>query len=144
VTQPIYAEGATEPDCVPAPLAASTSGWICEHRQRHVASMVAFRRDAGTAPVSHSWNNGQNQLAFAREGRGFVAINHELVALEQTLQTGLPEGDYCDVLSGDFKAPQGDEPAACSGTTVSVDTAGSAVLVVAPETAVALHLSARL
>jgi alpha-amylase len=143
-TQPVYGDAATEPSCAAGPFDATSQGWICEHRRPYVASMVAFRKQAGAAPLSNVWNNGNNQLAFAREGRGFVAINHEAIALEQELATSLPEGTYCDVLSGDFSAGTDEEPAACAGNVVSVDAAGSATLSVPAETALAIHVGAKL
>jgi alpha-amylase len=138
-TRAIYAEGAGAPDCVAPPLSAATAGWVCEHRAPAVANMVAFRRATAGAPVVEYWDNGQNQLAFGRAKLGFVAINHESSALEQTLATGLPEGRYCDVLSGDFSTTDG----SCSGAVVSVDASGNASLSVAPESALALHVGAR-
>jgi alpha-amylase len=94
----------------------------------------------GAAPLSDVWTNGQNQIAFARRARGFVAINHEPTALEQSLPTSLPEGRYCDVLSGDFLAGS----ATCTGNVIAVDASGNANLSVPAESAVALHLSAML
>lgn len=32
------------------------------------------------------WDNGSNQIAFCRGGKGFIAINNDNYALQQTLQ----------------------------------------------------------
>lgn len=143
-TDPVYAPSGDEPACAAGPFDATTRGFICEHRQRHVAAMVAFRKETAGAAVSNVWHNEANQLAFAREGRGFVAINHEAAALEQTLATGLPAGQYCDVLSGDYTPGAGTAPPACTGNVLTVSDDGSAALVVPSETAVAVHVGARL
>lgn len=143
-TRSPYAAGADTPDCAAQPFTAESSGWICEHRQRSVAAMVAFRKATAGSAVTHFWDNGGNQIAFAREGRGFVAINHEADALEQTLPTSLPEGRYCDVLSGDYTPAASSQPAGCSGAVVSVDATGSATLAVPAGSALALHAGARL
>jgi alpha-amylase len=143
-THPVYTAGATEPTCLAGPYTATSKGWICEHRARGIANMVQFRRVAAGTAVANAWNNGQNQLAFSRGDRGFVAINHEAAALVQALPTGLAPGTYCDVLSGDFAPAQGATPASCSGTAVEVDASGSISLNVAAETALAIHASAKL
>ena len=143
-THPVYAAGATEPTCLLGPYTATSKGWICEHRARSIANMVQFRRVSAGAPVVNAWNNGQNQLAFSRGDRGFVAINHEATPLAQALPTGLAPGSYCDVLSGDFTPARGAAPASCSGTTVEIDASGNIDLDVAPETALAIHASAKL
>jgi alpha-amylase len=143
-TTPVYAAGSTTPSCVAPPYTNDTTGWICEHRSRSVANMVAFRRAAAGAPVQNEWDDGMNQLAFSRGDRGFVAINHEATPLAQTLATGLAPGRYCDVLSGDYTAAQGATPASCTGNAVDVDAAGKAVLMVPAESAIALHADAKL
>jgi alpha-amylase len=106
--------------------------------------MVLFRKTTAGAPVQNARDNGGNQLAFSRGDRGFVAINHEQTPLAQSLQTGLAAGKYCDVLSGDFSAASGATAAACSGTVVEVGADGTAALNVAPDTALALHVAAKL
>jgi alpha-amylase len=143
-THPVYAMGATEPSCVAGPYTPSTQGWICEHRARYVAGMVGFRKATVGAAVANVWDDGVNQLTFSREDRGFVAINHEATALAKSLATGLAAGKYCDVLSGDFTPAAGATPASCTGTVIEVDASGSATLNVAPETAIAIHVNARL
>jgi alpha-amylase len=144
VTTPVFAPGSTAPSCALPPYAATTTGWVCEHRNRSVANMVAFRKAAAGAPVQNEWDNGKNQLAFSRGDRAFVALNHEATPLAQTLTTGLAAGRYCDVLSGDFTPAQGATPASCSGNTVEVDAAGKAALAIPAETALAIYADAKL
>lgn len=142
-TRPVYELDDAAPSCAAPPFTAATRGWICEHRARYVSSMVAFRKATTGAPVANFWDNGQNQLAFSRGALGFVVLNHEQVRLEQTLQTGLPEGQYCNVLSEDFVAAAG-SPGACGAGAVEVDSSGMAALSLPPESALALHVEARL
>lgn len=143
-THPAYEPGADAPSCVAGPYLKTTKGYICEHRARSAANMVLFRKTAAGAAVQNAWDNGANQLAFSRGDRGFVAINHEQAPLAQSLQTGLAAGKYCDVLSGDFTAASGPNAAACSGTVVEVGADGTASLNVPADSAVALHVAAKL
>ena len=143
-THPVYEAGASEPSCVPAPHTNSTKGWLCEHRARYIAGMVLFRKTTAGAAVANLWNNGTNQLAFSRGDRGFVAINHEAMALRQSFKTGLVAGRYCDVLSGDFTPKTSTVLASCSGTVVEVDASGNATIEVPAESALAVHVAAAL
>lgn len=99
-----------------------TNGWVCQHRWRQTYKMVQFRNAAGDAPVSRWWSNGDNQIAFAREGRGFMAINNEERDLNVTLNTGLTGGSYCDLMTGDLQDNK------CTGGVVVVDSKGLANL----------------
>ncbi|MCB9797077.1 MAG: alpha-amylase family protein [Alphaproteobacteria bacterium] len=114
---------------------ACVAPWVCEHRE--MLGMVGFRNAVGDAPVVNWWDNGNDQIAFAREGLGFIVINREeLPTLEVTLDTGLPPGRYCDV----FVGPPTE--AGCAGEAVEVDAGGRASVVVGPLGAVALHVEA--
>ena len=52
--------------------------------------------------MSNWWSNGDNQIAFSRGNKGFLAINKASYTLNKSLQTGLPSGSYCNVISGNF------------------------------------------
>lgn len=112
--------------------------WKCEHRWRPIANMVAFRNAVGGAPVAHWWDNGGDQIAFARDGAGFVVINREGNALNRSFQTGLPAGEYCDVIHAAM------EDGTCSSPQVTVDGNGWAQISVDAMDAVALHVNAQL
>ena len=130
-----------DPDIGPPPASpqdACGEAWICEHRWPAIRGMVGFRNVAGSAPVQHWWSNGNDQIAFARGDRAFVVLNREeLPTLERTFDTGLPEGTYCDVLTG------GPGTDGCVGATIEVDASGLAEIRVGPLDAVALHVDAR-
>ena len=73
-----------------------------------------------TLLVTIRWDNGNNQIAFSRGNRAFIAFNNEDGDLDRTLNTGLPAGAYCDVISGDATKD------GCTGKVVNVDGAGRA------------------
>jgi len=80
-------------------LATCGDRWVCEHRWSAIAPMVGFRNDADGTPLNHWWSNGFDQIAFGRGDRGFVVINRSDQPLTQTLQTALPPGRYCNLLT---------------------------------------------
>lgn len=65
-----------------------------------IATMVKFRAAVGDAPVSNFWSSpDKEQIAYARDGKGFVAINNDQDEMDVELQTSLPEGSYCDLIN---------------------------------------------
>lgn len=74
--------------------------WVCEHRWDTIANMVEFRNVTDGTEVSDWWDNGNNQIAFSRGDRGFVAINREGSTFSRTFTTALPDGEYRNI-SGD-------------------------------------------
>jgi alpha-amylase len=133
----------TDHDQGPPSVGASTcsGGWLCEHRIRAIANMVAFANNTNAQfRVTNYWDNGNNQMAWGRGGLGFVAINREDSAgLNRTFATGMPAGKYCDIIHADYNAANG----TCSGTTITVDASGNATFSVATHDAVAFHVGAK-
>ncbi|XP_070562671.1 alpha-amylase-like [Ptychodera flava] len=116
--------------------------WICEHRWRPITNMVAFRNTAGSESLANWWDNSNNQIAFSRGSKAFIAINNDYSALSATLTTGLPSGQYCDIIHGDFDSSTG----TCSGSTVTVDGSGQATIYIDnndEEPMIAIHVDAR-
>lgn len=101
--------------------------WICEHRWDAIANMVEFRNVTDGTGVNQWWDNGNNQIAFSRGAKGFVAINREGNDLTRAFSTGLPDGDYRNV--------------AGNGACVSVSN-GQVSLTVPAMEAAALHVNA--
>jgi alpha-amylase len=125
--------------CSSSPGMAPVGSWVCEHRARAAANMVAFRRATASSPnVTDWWDDGTNQIAFGRGKLGFVVINREDAPLTRSFPTQMAEGRYCDVVSGDFTA------SGCSGPVVAVDAAGSLSVTVPANSALAIHVAARL
>ncbi|MFF5443289.1 carbohydrate-binding module family 20 domain-containing protein [Streptomyces achromogenes] len=108
--------------------ACYTDGWKCQHAWREIASMVKFRNTAAGTAVTNWWDNGNNQIAFGRGDKAYVAINHEGSALTRTFQTSLPAGSYCDVQSG---------------KGVTVDSSGRFTATLGANSALALHVGAK-
>ncbi|MBW3880965.1 alpha-amylase, partial [Neisseria meningitidis] len=75
-------------------------GWVCEHRWRQIKNMAIFRNVVNGQPHSNWWDNQNNQVAFGRGDRGFIVFNNDDWDLNVTLNTGMPGGTYCDVISG--------------------------------------------
>ncbi len=130
--------GGTAPAC----FDRNRGGWVCEHRLRPIGNMVGFRAATMGAPVSDWWDDTENRIAFGRGSAGFVVINADSTPLSRTFQTSLAPGPYCDVISGDFTGSGGG--GTCTGTTITVDASGNATLTVAPHSAAAIHVGARL
>ena len=133
---PVYA--GTTPQCDGTPTGSGGHRWICEHRWRPIANMVAFRNHTRPAwTTDNRWDNGANAIAFSRGDLGFVVINNEQVAIDQTLYTGMEPGTYCNVIVGDFAN------GLCSGPTITVDGIRRARFQVPPRTAAAIHVGAK-
>jgi hypothetical protein len=75
-------------------------GWYCQHRWTEVKNMVAFRQTAGSSALVNWVAPSASQIAFERQGNGFVAINYSGKTWKGTFKTGLPAGTYCDAISG--------------------------------------------
>uniref|UniRef100_A0A671REX6 alpha-amylase n=1 Tax=Sinocyclocheilus anshuiensis TaxID=1608454 RepID=A0A671REX6_9TELE len=92
-------DGSTKP--VPInPDSTCGDGWVCEHRWRQIKNMVAFRNVVNGQAFSNWWDNGSNQISFSCGNKGFLVINNDDWELNATLNTSLPGGTYCDVISG--------------------------------------------
>ncbi|XP_072107016.1 pancreatic alpha-amylase-like [Mobula birostris] len=103
--------------------------------------MAIFRNVVGQNPLTNWWDNGSNQIAFGRGAQGFIAMNNDDWDMNMKLQTGLPPGIYCDVISGQ---KEGDR---CTGLQVTVDSCGSAVFQIsntAEDPMVAIHVRDKL
>lgn len=110
--------------------------WTCVHAQTEVANMVGFRNAVGDAEVTDTWTNDSHALAFGRGDRGFLVVNRGPNSLQETWQTSLPAGEYCNVYTG------GATDDGCAGETVTVDADGTFSAHVGPNSAVALHVGA--
>ncbi|XP_066266345.1 alpha-amylase 1-like [Branchiostoma lanceolatum] len=117
------------------------NGWVCEHRWRQIRNMVLFRNLAAGHGMYNWWDNNFNQIAFSRGDRAFIVINNDDGwALDETLQTGLPQGDYCDVISGDVSE------GGCTGKTITVGWDRTAHIHIAPDEEdpmVAIHVASK-
>jgi alpha-amylase len=104
--------------CAATMEAAQPGDWVCEHRDPVIAAMVGFRSAVAGAPLSDWWDDDGDVIAFSRGDRGFVAINAGVSPIDLDVPTGLPEGTYCDLLTG------GADTGGCAGTSVTVTSSG--------------------
>jgi alpha-amylase len=104
--------------------------------------MVGFRNTVRNSPIVNWWDNGGNQIAFSRGTSGFIAFNGQYgVDLNQTLQTGLPQGAYCDLATGRKVG------SSCTGIKVTVGADGRAAIFISasdPEGFLAISIDSRL
>ena len=115
-------------------------GWVCEHRWRQIRNMVGFRNIVKDSKLTKWWTNGKDQIAFARGNLGFIVFNNQNQDLKQRLETGLPGGRYCDVISGNLESGK------CTGKTIEVDKNGSANFEIskdAEDGVIAIHVGVR-
>lgn len=126
----------------PVPNAAGVcdNGWVCEHRWRQIYNMIAFRNTVKENSIKNWWSNDDQQIAFCRGNLGFIAFtNHGNIA--QKLQTCLPKGTYCDVISGEV-----DNTETCTGKTVTVREDGYGYISLAgceEDGVLAIHVNAK-
>lgn len=124
------APGATEDkvedvDCSP------TTGWQCTQRWTSIRGMIGFFNAVNGAQVTNWQDDGNNNIAFSRAGKGFLAINNTPNAKKVLYKTDLPNGEYCNVY----------EVGNCSKTVKVID--GKVAATIAPYSAIALHVDAK-
>lgn len=119
-----------------------SNGYVCEHRWRQVFSMAEFRRVVSGTSVEHWWSKVEEQVAFCRGNKGFIAFNNgDGGDLEETLQTCLEMGIYCDVISGRFVDGK------CTGKSVNVGLDGRAHISIKSweqEGVIAIHVNSKM
>ncbi|XP_058813358.1 alpha-amylase B-like [Topomyia yanbarensis] len=117
------------------------NGWICEHRWNGVANMIGFRNAVIGTELTNWFDNGGYQIGFCRGNRGFIAFNLEGTDLNRTIQTCLPMGRYCDVISGTV------DSGVCTGAVVDVGSDGTASVYISAfrgSGALAIHVNSKI
>uniref|UniRef100_A0A023EVZ4 Alpha-amylase n=1 Tax=Aedes albopictus TaxID=7160 RepID=A0A023EVZ4_AEDAL len=117
------------------------NGWTCEHRWRQIYNMIGFRNAVAGTQINDWWDNGNQQISFCRGARGFIAFNLDTYDFNREAQTCLPNGTYCDVISG--SAVNG----TCTGKSIAVGPNGRArihIPVTAQDGVLAIHINAKL
>lgn len=140
VGPPSNSDGSTKSVTINADTTCGND-WVCEHRWRQIRNMVIFRNVVDGQPFSNWWDNGSNQIAFSRGNRGFIVFNNDDWYMNVNLQTGLPAGTYCDVISGQK------EDSTCTGKQVYVSSDGMANFQISDsdeDPFVAIHVDAKL
>ncbi|XP_030755758.1 alpha-amylase-like [Sitophilus oryzae] len=116
-----------------------TNGWVCQHRWSPIYNMVEFRNVVSGTELTNWWDNGDNQIAFSRGDKGFFAATTS-GDINSSIPTGLPDGSYCDVISGSLSS------GSCTGKTLTVSGGNVNVQLSSgdEEAAVAIHVNAKL
>lgn len=117
------------------------NGWICEHRWRQIYNMIGFRNAVAGTQINDWWDNGNQQISFCRGGKGFIAFNLDTYDFNRETQTCLPNGTYCDVISGSIVN------GTCTGKRIAVNSSGYAKIhipVTAEDGVLAIHINAKI
>lgn len=72
------------------------NGWVCEHRWKVIANMVRYRNDVLNTGIEN-WNVQGDTMWFSRGNVGFFAMGK--ANFNKHIYTGLPAGQYCDLIS---------------------------------------------
>jgi alpha-amylase len=115
--------------------AECTSGqWTCTHRNPGILGMVGWHNYVGTARQANFWTDGDNVISFSKGHRGWAGFNNGAAPRTITVQTGLPQGSYCNVVVSRAAG------SGCSNgiAPVSVNSGGFATVTVRAYDAVAL------
>lgn len=99
--------------------------------------MIGFRNTVKGEQLKGWWDNDGNQIAFSRGSRGFVAFNIESTNMNQVIQTSLPPGTYCDVITGKSSGN------VCTGKAVWVGADGKVLVQLAVNRMLAIHVNVR-
>ncbi|KAJ3484790.1 hypothetical protein NLI96_g5399 [Meripilus lineatus] len=113
-----------------------TNGWLCQHRWVAISGMVGFHNNVGAAPMTNWVSPQSQQIAFGRGTLGFVAINNADSAWTTSFTTSLPDGSYCDVISGQSVS------GSCTGLSFSV-SGGIFSATVPSRSAIAIHAGSK-
>lgn len=76
---------------------SNAGAWNCQQRWTSTRGMIAFHNYVGTAAVTDWQDDGDSNIAFSRQDRGFIAINNAGQAQEVQYSTSLADGEYCNV-----------------------------------------------
>jgi len=135
---------ATCPKITTKPTNIVTDGiYTCVDRWSAIQGMIKWRDAAGSAPQTHAVYakmTTARTLSFNR-GSNWIAMNPRMATVKAKYKTYLPKGTYCDVISGGRNAVR---TKACFGTTVVVDSTGSATLTIPAQSAVAIGAFSKL
>ena len=63
-----------------------------------VNALVRWHNAVGKARQADWWDDGENVISF-RRGPGWVAFNNNTTPKQITVDTGLPRGSYCDLVT---------------------------------------------
>lgn len=115
---------------IPDVSCAKDSKWQCTQRLTSIRGMIGFYNAVRGTKVTNWQDDDDNNVAFSRGNKGFLAINNTEKPQKVSYKTDLPDGEYCNVY----------ESKDCT-KTVSV-SGGKVETTINAESAVALHANA--
>ncbi len=110
---------------------------VCIESWTAIAGLLELRAWAGDAPRLAGVSD-EDVYGFERAERAMLLVNPSGEDLSVAVPTGLPDGSYCDVVSGGASAAR----ESCAGDVVTV-AGGTLNAVVPAGTAVGIHVGAR-
>ncbi|WP_375385909.1 alpha amylase C-terminal domain-containing protein [uncultured Microbacterium sp.] len=110
----------------------------CAQAWTAISGMLAWRSAVGDAPRLAA-SKGGDLYGFERAGRGVVAVNPGGTEGWVIVPTSMPDGEYCDVITGGADAAA---DGACAGEIYEVDN-GSVTFHLPALSAAAIHLGSR-
>ena len=125
----VGAPGATDTS-VPDATCGKDSQWQCTQRWTSIRGMVGFYNAVQGTKVTQWQDDDDNNIAFSRGNKGFLAINNTDNVQKVSYKTDIPDGEYCNVYVS-----------RTCGKTVVV-SGGKVVTTIPAHSAVALHIKA--
>jgi alpha-amylase len=124
-----------------------TGTFICMERWSAVKGMIQWHHEVGSAPMTMV-TSANKLFAFTRAS-GFFAMNGNQaypgmttkLTIKSSVKSGLPQGVYCDLISGGA-API--SKGKCLGSSVTVAQDGTAKVAIPPMTVVAVDAASKL
>lgn len=110
--------------------------YVCQHDWPTIRNMIQWRQTAANAPAVEEWSEG-DALAFARQGKSFLAVNRGKEPITGTWQTTLPAGQYCDGGAGKLWLEE------CNAPTIVVSEDGTTTAEIPPFSVIALSSDQR-
>ena len=82
---------------VPNVTCGKDSNWQCTQRWTSIRGMIGFYNAVKGTKVTKWQDDDDNNIAFSRENKGFLAINNTDNPHKVSYKTDLPDGEYCNV-----------------------------------------------
>jgi alpha-amylase len=115
----------------------SNGAWQCNTQSTAIKGMVAWHNAVQSVPsVADFTSTSSSVIGFHRGALGWIGLNDSSSASTASYPTGLPDGAYCDRITG------GATGSGCAGTTVTV-SGGRASVTIPAGSAVAIDVNAR-
>lgn len=102
--------------------------------------MVGFKNAVKGTGINNWWSDENQRIAFSRGEKGFIVFTNG-GHINQLMQTRLPAGTYCDVISGSLIEND------CTGKNVTVARSGMGFISLNDDEfdgVLAIHIQAKL